>query len=77
MKKTEKIGDAKKMSEPIKTCWAAIRLVDGHEWLDTETISFSTEDVIRKSDRITANIPKWAKDNPIVRISQIEIYEKA
>ena len=59
------------------TIFAAIRKTtdSGTEWVDVDSSSFDLERCrgkIRKDDNY---IPHWAKDNPVIRISEFELKE--
>jgi len=61
----------------MQTIFAAVRksIDDGHEWIDTGTSSFNLDlcrQQIKKSDDF---IPYFAKDNPVIRVSQFELKE--
>jgi hypothetical protein len=57
--------------------YAAIRRCsdDGHEWIDTSTISGSHELARAEAKQNDDFIVAWAKHNPVVRIAQIKIEE--
>jgi len=62
---------ARKPTIPLrKTVYLAIRKStdDGHEWMDTSTISVLVHqagDIARRHDR---EVPQWAVCNPVVRL---------
>lgn len=55
--------------------WFAVRKSDGNEWLDINTWGFEQITAKEKSLETDAKIPKWAKDNPVVRCSQFRFTE--
>lgn len=56
--------------------FAAIRRADGKTYIDVLTIAALAELARDKAEATDRHMPAWAKDNPIVRISRIEIKER-
>ncbi len=51
---------------------------DGHEWLDTGTLSHSREHSAELAAATDRNCgPMWAKDSPVVRVVLLRIEEIA
>ncbi len=61
------------MSEKI--VWAAVRKDDKGEWIDSETVSVLQETAYAKAQITNERIPRWAKDNKIIRIARFELKE--
>ena len=64
---------AKKLAEKY---YAAVRMSDGGEFLDQDTMSGfmpCVSDLVKVGNEACG--PQWAKDNPVRRIVQIEIRE--
>jgi len=58
--------------------WAAIRLDkdSGQEWLDRNSTGHDREKAVTLTKIINKGIPRWAADNPVVRIVEVTIQEK-
>lgn len=63
----------------MATCevYAAIRKTSdsGKEWIDIDSISLLFETTKDKAKKTDDYITYWAKDNPVVRISKVNISE--
>lgn len=55
--------------------YAAIRTTDGREWIDTTTLSLLRDEATQAATDTDKLIPHYAADNPVVRISRVEIRE--
>jgi hypothetical protein len=57
--------------------WVAIRRCsdDGHEFMDLNTVSCEREHCTMLAERSTESNPVWAKANPVVRFSVVDINE--
>ena len=52
-----------------------VRKVNGKEWIDISSWGYvfqTTKEYLKNTDR---NIPHWAKDNPVIRISRFKLVE--
>lgn len=58
-----------------KVVWAAVRLTDGEEWIDTSSISILREEAEEKAEKLNNQIPQWAAANIFKRISCFELTE--
>ena len=56
-------------------CFAAIRRADGKAYIDLLTIGALAKMARDKAEQTDKQMPGWAKDNPIVRVSRISIEE--
>jgi hypothetical protein len=58
--------------------FAAIRKCDddGHEWIETDTISYSRDETLRRVDDTNKKCgPQWANANRVTRIAMVKISE--
>lgn len=55
--------------------FVAIRKNEQREWLDSSTIALLPEIVQERIDAATVAIPSWAKENPVVRIAPVKVFE--
>ena len=53
--------------------WAAIRETDGEQWIDISSLSGNREVCESKTISMNNRIPHWAKDNPIIRFTKVEV----
>jgi hypothetical protein len=66
------------MIRPITaTVFAVIRRADGKAYIDITTISGLAETARDKAKATDKQIPEWAKDNPIIRVSRVVISEQS
>ena len=55
--------------------YAAIRVTEGREWIDTSTIALLPEIARENGESADSLIPLWASHNRLLRIAQVEIRE--
>jgi hypothetical protein len=58
--------------------YAAIRKCcdDGHEWIDTDTLSYLLDCSQQSVMRTAEKIPLWHENNPVVRYARIRLNEE-
>jgi len=55
--------------------YLAVRKTDGKEWFDINAWGYVVAMVDDKTSKVDKATPHWSKDNPVVRVAQVEIKE--
>ena len=58
-----------------KQAFAAVRTVDGREYIDIFTVNPFRGETEYKALMVDRALPTWAAENPVQRIAAVEIHE--
>ena len=58
---------------PEMKLYAMVRITEGREWYDRDSLSFDREECQARSDRVDKDMRTWARANPQLRIERVQV----